>query len=132
MFAATRLILAGLFDRHPRLNVVLLHGGGFLPYQPARLDRSYAIDAIGPRTLQREKPSDYVADFYYDTCLLAAPALRLLRELAGDARLVLGSDYPFPIGDPDPVGTVRAADWDDATNRRILGDTAVSLFGLAV
>jgi aminocarboxymuconate-semialdehyde decarboxylase len=131
MFAATRLILAGVLDRHPRLNTVLMHGGGFLPYQTARLDRSYVINAIGPRNLQREKPSDYLMDFYYDTCLLTAPALRLLREVAGDARIVLGSDYPFPIGDPDPVGTVRAADWDDATNRRILSDTAVRLFGLA-
>jgi aminocarboxymuconate-semialdehyde decarboxylase len=130
MFAATRLILAGVFDRHPRLNVVLSHGGGFLPYQTARLDRSYFIDAIGPRTLQREKPSDYFADFYYDTCLLAAPALRLLRDLAGDARMVLGSDYPMPIGDPDPVGTVGAANWDEATTQRILRDTAVDLFRL--
>jgi aminocarboxymuconate-semialdehyde decarboxylase len=130
MFAATRMILAGLFDRHPRLQVVLVHGGGFLPYQTARLDRSYVINAIGPHTLQREKPSDYFADFYHDTCLLAPPALRLLRELAGETKLVLGSDYPMPIGDPDPVGTVLAAGGDDAATRRILRDTAVDLFHL--
>jgi aminocarboxymuconate-semialdehyde decarboxylase len=129
-FAATRLILAGMFDRFPRLQVVLVHGGGFLPYQLARLDRSYLINAVGPRSLQRDKPSDYFTDFYHDTCLLAPPALRLLHEVAGDARLVLGSDYPMPIGDPDPVGTVLAAGCDDATNRRILRETAVGLFRL--
>jgi aminocarboxymuconate-semialdehyde decarboxylase len=131
MFAATRLVLAGVFDRHPKLQIVLVHGGGFLPYQTARLDRSYAIDAVGPRNLMREKPSDYLADFYHDTCLLTAPALRLLREVVGDERIVLGSDYPFPIGDPDPVGTVKAAGWDEATNQRVLRDTAVGLFGLS-
>jgi len=131
MFAATRLILAGVFDRHPGLRVVLVHGSGFLAYQTARLDRSYVIGAVGPQTLRRENPSDYFADFYHDTCLLGGPALQLLRTLAGDAKLVLGSDYPMPIGDPDPVGTVLAAGGDEATNRRILRDTAVGLFRLA-
>ncbi|HTE86822.1 MAG TPA: amidohydrolase family protein [Dehalococcoidia bacterium] len=131
MLAATRLILAGVFDRYPRLRIVLLHGGGFLPYQTARLDRSYAINTIGPKSLARPNPTDYLSDFYHDTCLLSPPALRLLHEVAGEGKIVLGSDYPFPIGDPDPVGTVTAAGFDERTNRQVLHDTAAALFGIA-
>jgi aminocarboxymuconate-semialdehyde decarboxylase len=128
MLAATRLILAGVFDRHPNLKMVLVHGGGFLPYQTARLDRSYLINTIGPKSLERANPSDYLSDFYHDTCLMSAPALRLLREVTDDRRIVLGSDYPMPIGDPDPVATVRAANFDDATTHAVLCDTASELF----
>ena len=131
MLAATRLILSGVLDRHPRLEIVLVHGGGFLPYQTARLDRSYQINTIGPKTLNRANPSEYLPAFYHDTCLLSAPALRLLAEVAGEERLVLGSDYPMPIGDPDPVGTVRAAGFDEQTNDQVLCGTAARLFGLA-
>jgi aminocarboxymuconate-semialdehyde decarboxylase len=130
MLAATRLILAGVFDRHPRLRMVLVHGGGFLPYQTARLDRSYLISTIGPKSLARDNPSDYLSDFYHDTCLLSPPALRLLCEVASAERLVLGSDYPMPIGDPDPVATVLAAGFDDHARQRILRDTALNLFGI--
>jgi len=131
MLAATRLILSGVFDRHPRLQIVLVHGGGFLPYQTARLDRSYLINTIGPRSLSRANPSDYLSDFYHDTCLLSAPGLRLLREVAGIEKLVLGSDYPMPIGDPDPVATVLAAGFDEQANQQVLCQTAATLFGMA-
>jgi aminocarboxymuconate-semialdehyde decarboxylase len=130
MLAATRLILSGVLDRYPRLEIVLVHGGGFLPFQTARLDRSYQINTIGPKALARPNPSEYLPAFYHDTCLLSAPALRLLAEVAGEERLVLGSDYPMPIGDPDPVGTVRAAGFDEQTNERVLCGTVGRLFGL--
>jgi aminocarboxymuconate-semialdehyde decarboxylase len=130
MLAATRLILAGVFDRHPHLKVVLVHGGGFLPYQTARLDRSYLINTIGPKSLERSNPSDYLGDFYHDTCLLSAQALRLLHEMAGASRLVLGSDYPMPIGDPDPVLTVKAAGFNESTTRGVICETASALFRL--
>jgi aminocarboxymuconate-semialdehyde decarboxylase len=128
MLAATRLILAGVFDRHPNLKMVLVHGGGFLPYQTARLDRSYQINTIGPQALNRSNPSEYLSDFYHDTCLMSGPALRLLHELAGGGRIVLGSDYPMPIGDPDPVKTVESAGFDDVTTRAVLCETAGGLF----
>jgi aminocarboxymuconate-semialdehyde decarboxylase len=127
MLAATRLILAGVFDRYPRVRIVLVHGGGFLPYQTARLDRSYEIDALGPRTLERARPSDYLRSFFHDTCMLGPAALALLCDLAGVDRVVLGSDYPFPIGDPDPVRSVVSATLGADTTRRILHDTAAGL-----
>lgn len=108
--AVSKLILHGLLDRHPGLRLVLVHGGGFLPYQAARLDGGYRTGEVSAGELQRGKPSAYLADFYYDTVALSAPSISFLAGLVGDERMLLGSDYPFALGDPDPVGTARAAD----------------------
>lgn len=106
---ATRLILAGVLDRHPKLRLVLVHGGGFLPFQSGRFDRSYAIGSHPDATMAKSGPGEYLRSFYYDTCVMTVPAIRMLCDLVGHDRVVLGSDYPFPIGDPDPVGAVVAA-----------------------
>ncbi len=83
---AAQLIMGGVFDRFPKLRMVLVHGGGYLPYQVGRLDREYT----GPTGLTA---TDYVKRFYYDTCLMSTQALRMLFDLAGTGQVMLGSDY---------------------------------------
>jgi aminocarboxymuconate-semialdehyde decarboxylase len=83
---ATQLILAGVFDRFPRLRLVLVHGGGFLPYQTGRLDREFGGK-------DGKLPSDYVKRFYYDTVFMSTPALQLLFSLVGTGQVMIGSDY---------------------------------------
>lgn len=126
--AVTELILHGLLDRHPRLKVLLVHGGGFLPYQAARLDGGYRTGESHVSDLARGKPSAYLADFYYDTVAMSAPAIAFLTGLVGPERVLLGSDYPFALGDPEPVRTVEQAVADPATVRAIVHDNAMRLF----
>jgi aminocarboxymuconate-semialdehyde decarboxylase len=95
--AALELFQAGVPDRHPHLAIILIHGGGFLPYQVGRFARS-----LGSAF------ADCLRFFYYDTVVDAA-SLRFLAERVGWERLVLGSDAPFALGGPDPVATVTAA-----------------------
>ena len=57
------------------------------------------------------EPSVYLNRFHYDTILHHGPALRYLRDLVGIERMVLGTDAPFPPGDPDALGSLRAADF---------------------
>ncbi|SEF24837.1 aminocarboxymuconate-semialdehyde decarboxylase [Amycolatopsis pretoriensis] len=123
--AITRLILAGVLDRHPGLKLVLVHGGGFLPYQAHRLDGGYRTKEAFAGELAREKPSAYLGDFHYDTVGLSAPAIAFL---AGFGPVLLGSDYPFALGDPDPVRTVRESGLDDAFVEAILHTNADALF----
>lgn len=127
-FAVTQLILHGLLDRHPGLRLVLVHGGGFLPYAAGRLDGGYRTGEAKAADLARDKPSDYLADFYFDTVTLSSNAIAFLAGLVGAHRVLLGSDYPFALGDPDPVGTVRAAGLSDADTDAVLSDTATELF----
>jgi aminocarboxymuconate-semialdehyde decarboxylase len=132
--AAARLIVAGVFDRFPDLRLVLVHGGGFLPYQTGRFDREYdAGDAGGG--LEHGLPSDYVRRFYYDTVLLSAPSLRLLFELIGADRVVIGSDYaatPVERAGGRLTDALDQTGVDARTRELVLHRTAESLFRIAV
>jgi len=123
--AAANLIFGGVLVKHPRLKVCLTHGGGFLPYQIGRLDRGYAGKPDATAVNIDAPPSTFLRRFYYDTVVHSTDALRFLVERVGSDRVVLGSDYPFPMGDPEPVATVTKSDLDDATTAGVLGGNAI-------
>lgn len=127
-FAVARLILSGVLDRHPGLQLITVHGGGFLPYQSMRVDGAHRADALRRYAIERDRPSDYLSDLYYDTVALKPAAIRLLAETAGTGRVLLGSDYPFALGDPAPAETVRAAGLSQADTAAVLGGNAARLF----
>ena len=125
---AAKLILGGLFDRHPRLNMVLVHGGGFLPYQAARIDQGYRSGAGRPVELQRDKPSDYLPLLHFDTVAVSPQVIRMMRDVAGADRILLGSDYVFS-GTEEPLTTnVREAGLEPGEVRLICCQNAQRLF----
>jgi aminocarboxymuconate-semialdehyde decarboxylase len=126
--AVTELILHGLLDRHPGLRLVLVHGGGFLPYAAGRLDGGHRTKEAHAGALERETPSAYLRDLYFDTVTLSAPAISFLVGLVGAGHVLLGSDYPFALGDPAPVRTVRDTGLGEDDIDAILHGTADSLF----
>lgn len=130
-YVATRLILAGVFDRQPGLRLVLVHGGGFLPFQAGRLDAVYRAGDLGEASLGRGRPSAYLSCFCYDTALMTLPAARLLVEAVGADNVMLGTDYPFPIADQDAVGRLSEALSDEGTRQKVLRGNAERLFRLA-
>jgi aminocarboxymuconate-semialdehyde decarboxylase len=126
--AVTELILHGLLDRHPRLTLVLVHGGGFLPYQAARIDGGYRTRESFAGELERGLPSAYLPYLYYDTAALSGPAIAFLTRLAGAGRVLLGSDYPFALSDPDPARTVLGAGLPPEETAAVLGGNANTIF----
>jgi len=127
--AAASLILGGTLDRFPGLEIVLVHGGGFLPYHVGRLDRGH-VARPETRADGAALPSGYLRRFHYDTLVQFAPALRYLVGVVGADRVVLGSDHPFWLGDPEPLGIVRDAELAEPDERAVLGDNARRLFRL--
>jgi aminocarboxymuconate-semialdehyde decarboxylase len=127
--AAGSLILAGTLDRFPTLEIVLVHGGGFLPYHVGRFDRGHAarpeVRADGAAL-----PSGYLRRFHYDTLVQFPPALAYLVGVVGADRVLLGSDHPFWLGDPEPVRSVREAGLSPAAESAVLGGNATRLFRL--
>lgn len=130
-YAVTRLLLSGVLDRHPGLRLVLVHGGGFLPYQTRRLDGGHRADGLARYRIARGHPSDYLGDLHFDTVAMAPEAIAFLASVAGPGRVLLGSDHPFPLGDPDPVGSVRAAGLSEEATAAVLGGNAAGVFALA-
>jgi aminocarboxymuconate-semialdehyde decarboxylase len=127
--AAGSLILGGTLDRFPTLEVVLIHGGGFLPYHVGRFDRGH-VARPEARADGAALPSGYLRRFHYDTLVQFAPALKYLVEVVGAERVLLGSDHPFWLGDPEPLRIVREAGLAATAETAILGDNAARLFRL--
>ncbi|HTS95190.1 MAG TPA: amidohydrolase family protein [Streptosporangiaceae bacterium] len=124
--AVLRLMDGGLFERHPGLRVIVVHGGGLLPYQAFRLD-GLARAGLLARTGMTEPPSRLLRRLFFDTVALDAPSIEFLVRRVGADRVLLGSDRPFPIADPDPVGTLRGADLPAAVKRGICCENARAL-----
>ncbi|HLH70345.1 MAG TPA: amidohydrolase family protein [Candidatus Dormibacteraeota bacterium] len=99
--AVARLIWTGFLDRHPHLRLIVLHAGGALPYLAGRLE--IGADAYAECRQVERRPTWYLGRLFYDTVSYHPPALRLLADLVGVGRMVLGTDYPHVIGDPARV-----------------------------
>jgi aminocarboxymuconate-semialdehyde decarboxylase len=127
--ALSHMIFSGFLDRHPEIRIVASHGGGYLPSYIGRSDNCYAAT---PGCQQIEKaPSEYLRQLYYDTLVYSPDNLRHLISEVGADRVVLGTDYPFPIMSQDPVGDALAVgDLSDSELEAILGATAAALLGL--
>ncbi|MFA9444264.1 amidohydrolase family protein [Egicoccus sp. AB-alg6-2] len=121
--AIAHMIFGGVLDRHPDLRPVLLHGGGFAPWQSGRWDRGYdAVSHLTGKGGIATRPTELLERVHFDTVLHDPRVLAMLVQWAGAERVVLGSDYPFPMGDLTPVDTLDAvADLADADRELILG-----------
>ena len=128
--AMSSIIYSGLLDRYPRLKIVMAHGGGFLPYYAGRVDRAFDIRPETRANIDR-KPSAYMRKFYYDTCVYNADMVQFLARKVGVGRIVMGSDYPVFLKEPDPVAFVKKVRGLKARDRRrITGGTAARLLKL--
>ncbi|MEW9572294.1 amidohydrolase family protein [Rhodanobacter sp. Si-c] len=126
--AATRLICGGVLEKLPDLRIGFAHGGGAFPLVLGRVDRGFAV-----RSEMREHidcpPSDYARRLYVDALTFDAASLRFVVDKLGDDHVLLGSDYPFGLGDDDPVATVKAAGLPDDVARAILAENVRTFLG---
>ncbi|HET8738417.1 MAG TPA: amidohydrolase family protein [Acidimicrobiia bacterium] len=131
MVAATRMIFSGLFEEHPGIKLVLLHGGGYLPFYASRSDHTWEVRPETRVAIPDRPPSDYMKMLYYDTMVFQPLYLRHLIEVVGSDRVMLGTDYPFDMGETDPVGLIDATEGlSDEERAAIKGGNAARLFGL--
>lgn len=103
--AAAQLVFGDVLPRHPALRVLLVHCGGCVPDLVPRWDRGVATGRPGLKPLS-ERPSVAVRRFFVDCLVHDAGAVDRAVEVFGEDRLVLGSDWPFPMGTDDPAALV--------------------------
>ncbi|MGD9942010.1 MAG: amidohydrolase family protein [Burkholderiaceae bacterium] len=122
------LIYEGVMERHRGIRIVMAHGGGYMPYYMGRLDRNVEFRPSTAKNLSK-KPSEYLRDFHYDSCVYDPATLKMLVDRVGADRIVLGGDYPF--ADVDPVDFVASAPGLDLQQQAaIVGGTAARLLGI--
>jgi aminocarboxymuconate-semialdehyde decarboxylase len=132
------LIYSGVFDRFPRLKICTCHGGGFFPYHAGRFDREFVTGSQAARRAGRPNaprcvapPSSYLKNLYFDTLVYDPETLDFLRRKVGAAHLLLGTDYPYILGDWQCVDKVEALPCSETEKRAILQDTARKLLKLS-
>ena len=125
------MILGGVFDRiGPELRICFAHGGGSFAFWVGRMDNAWRQrhDVIGT---SEHPPSHYLGRFYVDSVVFDERALRLLVDTVGADRVVVGSDYPYPLGERPAGGLVRRAGFlDDAARAAILSSNAHHFLGI--
>jgi aminocarboxymuconate-semialdehyde decarboxylase len=128
--AAANLIFSGVLENYPNLKVILAHGGGQLPYIFGRLEHGYQVRPEC-RDFIHKSPRQFLGNFYFDTLAHSDEALGYLVSLAGSDHVLLGTDYPYDMGDDSPVETVlRLTHIAETDRKKILRDNAVELFKL--
>jgi aminocarboxymuconate-semialdehyde decarboxylase len=128
--ALSHVIMSGLLDRHPRLRILAAHGGGYLPFHPARMDHGWRVRP--ELTRPEELPSSYLRRIWFDSVVYEPGLLDVLVERVGADRVLMGTDFPFDMGVEDPVALVEASGLDDAARAAVRGGNAAGLLGLEV
>jgi aminocarboxymuconate-semialdehyde decarboxylase len=109
------LIWSGVLDRHPHLKIILSHGGGALPYLIGRFDFMHAKGHHEQNGIKVKKsPWSYLSEMYFDTILHDKEALHYLKQKVGVSQIVLGTDDSFPPADPNPLQSLKDANFNAA------------------
>lgn len=126
--AMTSLMFEGVMDRFEDLNICIAHGGGFLPFNPGRLQRM-VTDMPSWAAGMKHPPSHYLKCFFYDSGVLFPDILADLVGRVGAERILFGSDFPFVLDAPrNFVGA--APGLDEAEREAIIHGNAARLLNI--
>jgi aminocarboxymuconate-semialdehyde decarboxylase len=126
--ALSHLVFGGVLEQMPGLKLCVVHGGGYLPAYWGRMDHAFRSREDCRQHITRA-PSTYLKQVWFDTLVFDRRELASLVQSVGAERLCLGTDYPFDMSEPDPVGFV--SELEPAARLRVLGLNAAGLLGLA-
>ena len=130
--AILSLILSGAFERLPRdLKICFAHGGGNFAAQLGRIDNAWHRRDI-VRADCPHPPSTYTDRFSVDSAVFSDSSLRLLVDVMGEDQVMMGSDYPFPLGEIVPGELVDTSPHlSEPAKHKLLSSNADAFFGLS-
>lgn len=129
--AICSVIFGGVLERLPRLRIAFAHGGGSFPGTVGRIEQGFRCRPDLCAVDNARNPREYLGKFYLDSLVHDADALRGLIRLVGAERVALGTDYPFPLGEPEPGRLIESlAELSAAVRQRLLAGTALEFLGL--
>ena len=130
--AACSLIFGGVLERLPKLRVCFAHGGGSFPYTIGRIEHGYRMRPDLVATDNHRNPREYFPRLFFDSCVHDPQALRYLLDVVGHDRVMLGTDYPFPLGEQIPGSGIDALGLDNDSRERLFHGTALEWLGLPI
>lgn len=128
--AAASMITGGTFSGVPGLRIAFSHGGGTLSTLLPRLQ--HAWDSLPPvRQAIPMNPSQAVRSMYFDDLVYDAAAIRRLVDIFGKTQIMVGTDYPFTIMDPDPAARLASLGLDADTTALLRHANAMRWLGVS-
>jgi len=131
-FAICSLIFGGVFERLPKLRWCFAHGGGSFPGTIGRIEHGFACRPDLCAIDNKISPRAYCGKFWCDSLVHDPVAMQLLTNLIGIDNVVLGSDYPFPLGEQEPGSLLESMDTYTAKEKsKMLWLNALNFLGLS-
>jgi aminocarboxymuconate-semialdehyde decarboxylase len=129
--AICSMLFGGVLERLPRLRVAFAHGGGAFPGTFGRIEHGFHARPDLCAVESGKNPRSYLGQFYLDSLVHDADALRYLIRLVGADKIALGSDYPFPLGENVPGTLIESLEeLSTSIKDRLLAGTAMEFLGL--
>lgn len=128
--AICSMIFGGVLERLPDLRVCFAHGGGSFPYTIGRIEHGFNMRPDLVATDNDVNPREYLDRIWVDSVTHDPRALRYLLEVMGEGRVMLGSDYPFPLGEQRPGSAIEALELPKAQQRSLFFESALDWLGL--
>jgi aminocarboxymuconate-semialdehyde decarboxylase len=124
------MIFGGIFERLPNLKICFAHGGGSFPATIGRIEQGFLARPDLCQLNTKTNPRNYIGKIWVDSLVHDEKYLNYLIETMGADKVILGSDYPFPLGENNPGKMVEESSLDEDIKKKILRDNALEFLGL--
>jgi aminocarboxymuconate-semialdehyde decarboxylase len=128
--AICSLIFSGTLERCKNLRICFAHGGGSFPATVGRIEHGFLVRPDLCAADNKCNPRDYLGKIYFDSLVHDRVMLEYLVKLAGAEKVALGTDYPFPLGEPEAGKLIESCDFDEETKAMLLHGAALEWLNL--
>nr|CAB3219719.1 2-amino-3-carboxymuconate-6-semialdehyde decarboxylase-like [Phallusia mammillata] len=125
------ILFGGVLEKYPNLKICFAHGGGSFPFTIGRMQKGFTCRPDLCATNTKIPPKDQLGNFFTDSLVHDENALKLLVEVIGEDKIVLGSDYPFPLGESHPGKLIESSkNMSNEIKEKLLFRNALNFLGL--
>jgi aminocarboxymuconate-semialdehyde decarboxylase len=128
--AITSVIFAGVLERLPNLRLAFAHGGGSFPATIGRIEHGFNVRPDLCAVDNNVNPKNYLGKFYLDSLVHDDTMLKYIVDLIGEDKVVLGSDYPFPLGEQEPGKLINYSEFSNNVKGKLLSENALNWLNL--
>jgi aminocarboxymuconate-semialdehyde decarboxylase len=128
--AICSLIFSGTLERCKNLRICFAHGGGSFPSTIGRIEHGWQVRPDLCAIDNPINPQKFVRKIYYDSLVHSPKMLDFLIEFAGADKIMLGTDYPFPLGEEIAGNLIESMNYDEETKAKLLHKTALEWLNL--
>jgi len=129
--AICSIIFGGVLEKFPKLKICFAHGGGSFPYTIGRITHGHDVRPDLCAVNNKNSPRKYIGQIYTDSLVHDVNALELLVKVIGENNVILGSDYPFPLGEHHPGQLIaNMKSFDEQLKDKLLAGNVFNFLGL--